>query len=59
MNVNSDLAARAAVRAAQLEWTPSPIPGVDRRMLDRNGHEVARDLDRSLRPAQPFLSAHA
>src|SRR5215472_9318052 len=37
MNLNSDFGARAAVHAARLEWTPSPIPGVDRRMLDRIG----------------------
>ena len=42
MNVNADFGARAAVHAARLEWTPSPIPGVDRRMLDRIGDEVAR-----------------
>src|SRR5271169_5577343 len=42
MNLNSDFGARAAVHAARLEWTPSPIPGVDRRMLDRIGDEVAR-----------------
>ena len=34
--------ARAAVHAGRLDWTPSPIPGVDRRMLDRVGEEVAR-----------------
>src|SRR6201993_3091070 len=42
MNLNSDFAARAAVHAGRLDWTPSPIPGVDRRMLDRIGDEVAR-----------------
>jgi anti-sigma factor ChrR (cupin superfamily) len=42
MNLNSDFRARAAVHAARLDWTPSPIPGVDRRMLDRIGDEVAR-----------------
>jgi anti-sigma factor ChrR (cupin superfamily) len=42
MDLNSDFGARAAVHAAQLDWTPSPIPGVDRRMLDRIGDEVAR-----------------
>jgi len=31
-----------AVHAARLDWVPSPIPGVDRRMLDRIGGEVAR-----------------
>src|ERR1700680_3769184 len=42
MNLNSDFSARAAVHAARLDWTPSPIPGVDRRMLDRIGDEAAR-----------------
>ena len=42
MNLNSDFGARAAVHAGRLDWTPSPIPGVDRRMLDRVGAEVAR-----------------
>ncbi len=42
MNINSDFGARAAVHAGRLAWTPSPIPGVDRRMLDRVGMEVAR-----------------
>lgn len=42
MNLNADFTLRAAVHAARLDWTPSPIPGVDRRMLDRIGGEVAR-----------------
>jgi hypothetical protein len=42
MNLNADFNARAAVHAARLDWTPSPITGVDRRMLDRIGDEVAR-----------------
>lgn len=42
MNVNSDFGARAAVHAARMDWTPSPVSGVDRRMLDRIGDEVAR-----------------
>jgi hypothetical protein len=42
MDLNSDFGARAAVHAAGLDWTPSPIPGVGRRMLDRIGDEVAR-----------------
>jgi len=42
MNLNADFGARAAVHATRLDWTPSPIPGVDRRMLDRIGDEVAR-----------------
>lgn len=42
MDLNADFAQRAAVHASTLPWTPSPIPGVERRMLDRIGGEVAR-----------------
>ncbi|MEM7522406.1 MAG: cupin domain-containing protein [Pseudomonadota bacterium] len=40
--VNDDFAKRAAVHAAAMNWTPSPIAGVDRKPLDRIGEEVAR-----------------
>jgi len=42
MELNADFSQRAVVHAARLAWIPSPIPGVDRRMLDRIGDEVAR-----------------
>jgi hypothetical protein len=42
MQLNADFSTRVAVHAARLAWLPSPIPGVDRRMLDRIGEEVAR-----------------
>jgi hypothetical protein len=42
MNLNSDFGVRVAVHAARLNWAPSPIPGVHRRMVDRIGDEVAR-----------------
>jgi anti-sigma factor ChrR (cupin superfamily) len=42
MEINSDFSRRASVHAASMEWTPSPIAGVDRRMLDRIGDEVAQ-----------------
>jgi len=42
MKLNADFTQRAVVHAATLDWTPSPMPGVDRRMLDRIGAEVAR-----------------
>lgn len=42
MNLNDDFTRRAAVHAAKLPWQPSPTAGVDRRMLDRIGGEVAR-----------------
>ena len=42
MEINADFTRRAAVHAARLPWQPSPLPGVERRMLDRIGAEVAR-----------------
>lgn len=42
MNVNDDFSARAVAHGATMEWVPSPMAGVDRRMLDRIGGEVAR-----------------
>jgi anti-sigma factor ChrR (cupin superfamily) len=42
MELNADFSQRAVVHAATLPWVPSPMAGVDRRMLDRIGAEVAR-----------------
>lgn len=42
MNLNDDFSMRIVARAADAAWTPSPRSGVDRRMLDRVGGEVAR-----------------
>jgi anti-sigma factor ChrR (cupin superfamily) len=42
MKLNADFSRRAVVHAARLAWTPSPTRGVERRMLDRIGEEVAR-----------------
>jgi hypothetical protein len=42
MELNADFSQRVAVHAAKLPWTSSPMAGVDRRMLDRIGDEVAR-----------------
>ena len=42
MQINSDFSSAAMVHTDRLAWTPSPMAGVDRRMLDRIGGEVAR-----------------
>ncbi|MES0825050.1 cupin domain-containing protein [Ruegeria sp. SCP11] len=42
MELNSDFSSRVVVHSDQLKWQPSPMKGVDRRMLDRIGGEVAR-----------------
>lgn len=42
MKINADFDARVMVHSDELDWAASPIAGVDRRMLDRIGDEVAR-----------------
>ncbi|MDD9726429.1 cupin domain-containing protein [Roseovarius sp. SK2] len=42
MDRNSDFTQGAVVHAADEDWIASPMPGVDRRILDRIGDEVAR-----------------
>jgi hypothetical protein len=42
MKLNADFTKRAVVHGAAIPWQASPIPGVERRMLDRVGNEVAR-----------------
>jgi ChrR Cupin-like domain len=42
MELNADFSRRVVVRAARLPWVASPMAGVERRMLDRIGDEVAR-----------------
>lgn len=40
--LNHDLGAAAIVDSHALVWTPSPLPRVERRFLERDGGEVAR-----------------
>jgi len=42
MKLNADFTKRVAVHAARQSWVASPMAGVERRMLDRIGDEVAR-----------------
>lgn len=42
MKLNADFSKRAVVRFKDNSWVASPMPGVDRKMLDRIGEEVAR-----------------
>ena len=58
MELNAEFSQRAAVHAARLAWTPSPIPGVERRMLDRIGDEVARATSIVRYAPQSRFSAH-
>lgn len=42
MRLRADFEERAVVLPQDYHWTPSPMPGVDRMMLDRIGNEIAR-----------------
>lgn len=42
MDINEDFNKRVSVHASKMPWVPSPMKGVERRMLDRLGGEVAR-----------------
>ncbi|UWQ29307.1 cupin domain-containing protein [Leisingera sp. M523] len=42
MRINAELDQPVTVHASSLDWTPSPTAGVERKMLYREGGEVAR-----------------
>ncbi len=42
MELNADFNTRVLIHSDDIPWQPSPMAGVDRRMLDRIGDEVAR-----------------
>jgi anti-sigma factor ChrR (cupin superfamily) len=42
MKIHADLTQRTVVYSQDLPWIDSPMPGVQRRMLERDGEEVAR-----------------
>ena len=42
MKINADTAVRVTLNTADLPWVASPMPGVERKMLERDGEEVAK-----------------
>ncbi len=42
MELNADFSQRVLIHSSEIPWKASPMQGVDRRMLDRIGDEVAR-----------------
>lgn len=42
MHLNADFSQRVVIRPEDYRWVDSPMPGVERMMLDRIGDEVAR-----------------
>jgi anti-sigma factor ChrR (cupin superfamily) len=58
MELNADFSKRVVVHAARLSWSRSPIVGVERRMLDRIGDEVARATSIVRYAPNSHFSAH-
>ena len=58
MELNADFTKRAVAHSATMPWVASPIAGVDRRMLDRIGDEVARATSIVRYAPQSRFSAH-
>ena len=58
MQLNSDFSQIVAVHAARLPWMRSPIAGVERRMLDRLGNEIARATSIVRYAPESHFSAH-
>ena len=58
MKLNADFSKRAVVHTDEIEWKPSPMPGVNRRMLDRIGDEVARATSIVSYAANSHFSSH-
>lgn len=42
MKLHTDLNLKVSINTADLPWVASPVEGVDRKMLERNGEEIAR-----------------
>jgi anti-sigma factor ChrR (cupin superfamily) len=58
MKINSDLSQRALVYSDNLPWVDSPSPGVKRRMLERDGDEVARATSIVRYAPNSYFAAH-
>jgi anti-sigma factor ChrR (cupin superfamily) len=56
--VNADFNQRVVIDTTQLAWVPSPLPGVERRLLDRIGGEVARATSVVRYAPRSVFSAH-
>lgn len=58
MRINADLSKRAVVVSDELPWVDSPLPGVQRRMLERDGDEVARATSLVRYAPDSYFDAH-
>ena len=58
MRLRADFNERVVVRPGDAPWVPSPMPGVERLMLDRIGDEVARATSLVRYAPRSRFSAH-
>lgn len=58
LKINADLGKPAIEIPESLEWRASPIAGVWRRMLDRDGDEVGQYLGNFFLMVQPVAKNH-
>lgn len=59
MKLNADFSQRIAIDTQSQPWVASPLPGVERRMLDRIGDEVARATSLVRYAPDSYFSPHA
>lgn len=58
MQINADLTERAVVYTEDIPWVNSPMAGVQRRMIERDGEEVARATSIVRYAPGSYFSAH-
>ncbi len=58
MLLNADLNQRAVINSNEIPWVDSPMAGVQRRMLERDGDEVARATTIVRYAPGSYFSAH-
>ena len=59
MQINADLGQRAVAMTEDMDWVASPLAGVEQRMLDRDGAEVARATSLVRYAPGSHFSAHS
>ncbi len=59
MQLHADLTKRAVVDSTELDWVASPLAGVERRMLERDGDEVARATTIVRYAPESYFDPHA
>jgi anti-sigma factor ChrR (cupin superfamily) len=59
MQIHADLSQRAVAMTEEMDWVDSPLSGVQRRMLDRDGEEVARATSIVRYAPNSHFSAHS